>query len=84
MSECKHEWLWMGSILNYKYACKHCPAILTPVMSQSMLNAIENLLSHPCHCDDAFTGRDMHSTACPWYHLEWAFGKSKEDILEGK
>ena len=68
------------------FHCNHegCTFILPYDEAMNRLNATENLLSHLCSCDEAFTGRDMHSTACPWYHLEWAFGKSKEDILESE
>ena len=87
MTEHVHEWALRDNhavCLARNEKGNRCYAVLLGAEIISRLNATENLLSHPCSCDEAFTGRDMHSTACPWYHMEWAFGKSKEDILEGK
>lgn len=64
---------------------KGCHERLAVRQAESRLSAMQQLLSHACNCDDAFTMREMHSTDCPWHHLEWAYGyKNKADILERK
>ena len=84
----KHECMWRlcrkwsgGIVAQCHYV--DCKETLNIMQVNSYLNALAQMLNHPCHCEEAFTARDMHSTTCPWYHLEWAFGgRSKDDILE--
>jgi hypothetical protein len=84
MTEHRHEWK-INSIsyahCTWKKGNILCHAELDPDEIERRLNAVESMLNVPCPCDEAFTARDMHSTTCIHYWLEWA-GLEGDDETE--
>lgn len=78
-----HKWeMSYVKFINCDVATCKCLAMLDHKEMERRINAIEVLLKHSCRCYD--DGRERHSISCPGYHLEWAYGKSIADILDGK